>query len=342
MAKDQEHITGEAKETHLADYAPSRARSRGILLAALMALVVFSLSWYLLAPSKGVDLVAADTTTAGSLSSYDPFYMLLIGSDSRKGTALYTGNTTEEGQKIIRADVLTLVRVNPREETVTFVSIPRNTLSIGSDAKINEWLEEGNPQRTIEEVEKLTGIEIDYYALVNFAGFEEIIDAIGGVVIDVPDDASFLDPLTGREVHVSAGPRQQLNGAEALAVVSSWEKSNELESLRQVSIRAVERGILNAAAQGDEDHIRRIATVFNSNVKTNLEDSLLLALMLDYATSKDDYTVYFGSGPYRGSVDKEGSFTVFRDASTWKRLMDVVDEGGDPNSVVVTLASGSD
>lgn len=323
------------------DFSASRARTQGVLVAILMALIAFSFLWYFVSPASSITMVEADTAEVEQIIDQDPFYVLLIGSDSRKGTALYTGNPREEGQTSAAADVLTLVRVDPRERILTFLTVPRDTLSLASTKKISAWLNNGDPARTIFEVEKLTGVDIPYYVVVSFMGFEDIIDALGGVVVDVPTDVSMLDPATGREVRVSAGPEQKLNGASALAVSSSWDLSEEMEALRQVCVRSVERAIIDAIAEGDEEFVRRMVTVFNSSVNTNLEDSLLVSLALDYAQHTESYTVYMGSGPYQGKRTSQNVWCIERDAETWQRCMEAVEAGEDPNTVVVSLASNT-
>ena len=57
----------------------------------------------------------------------EPFYVLLIGSDSRKGTALYTGKSDSHAQVDQHSDVMTLLRVDPVNYVLTFVTIPRDT-----------------------------------------------------------------------------------------------------------------------------------------------------------------------------------------------------------------------
>ena len=323
------------------DLIAARNRSRGILVAMLLALVAISLIWYVAAPAKNIELVKADTAEAKLIADIDPFYVLLIGSDSRKGTSLYTGRAQEEGQTKINADIMTLVRIDPVERVLTFLTIPRDTVSVGSDAKICTWLNENDTRRLVQEVEKLTGVSIPYYALVSFTGFENLVDAIGGVQVDVPTQVTMLDPSTGKEVRVEAGPKQLLDGAHALAVASAWDNANELEPLRQASVRSIEKALIDKVAEGDEEFVRRVVTVFNNNVTTNMEDDLLVALALDYALHAGDYTIYAGSGPYQGAMDaKKKEWIVARDAETWAACMEVVDAGGDPNTVVVSLASG--
>lgn len=328
-----------SKTNSQTDFSVLRARTQGILVALLLALIALSFLWYFTLPASSITLIEADTAEIVQIVDHDPFYVLIIGSDSRKGTALYTGNPQEEGQINAEADVLTLVRVDPRERILTFLTVPRDTLSLASTKKINMWLNDGDPARTVDEVEKLAGVEIPYYVVVSFAGFEDIVDALGGIVVDVPTNVSMLDPATGREVRVTAGPEQKLNGASALAVSRSWGLSEEMEALRQVCVRAVERAIIDTVAQGDEEFVRRTVTVFNRNVNTNLEDSLLVSLALDYSQHTDAYTVYMGSGPYQGARTGSNIWRIVYDRETWQRCMEAVEAGEDPNTVVVSLAS---
>ena len=319
----------------------ARNRSRGILLVILMALVALALAWYFMAPSNGIALIEADKTEIESLSSYEPFYVLLVGSDSRKGTSLYTGNAWEEGQDVVKADVLTLVRVDPGQRILTFLTIPRDTIATNGVTKINALFKEDDPSTLISEVEKITGVAIPYYVLVSFNGFEELINAIGGIQVSVPTTVTMINPTTGKDVRVQAGPNQELDGAEALAVASAWDYSNELESLRQMCVRSIERAIIDRVSEGDEDFIRRVVTVFNSCIETNLEDSLLVSLALDYAKNKEAYTIYAGSGPFQGELNNEDVWVIDYDEETWDLCMEVVDAGGDPNTVVVSLVSGA-
>ena len=322
------------------DFLAARTRSRGILLVVFFALVAISLVWYVVAPSRSIELVEAEMAEAELIADMDPLYVLLIGSDSRKGTPLYTGNNKEEGQVEINADILTLVRIDPVNRVLTFLTIPRDTISSDGKKKICTWLKEDKPEAVIKEVEKLTGVSIPYHAMVSFAGFENLVDAIGGVQVDVPTKVTMVDPTTGKEVRIDAGPDQLLNGSQALAVASTWDNGNELEPLRQACVRAIERAFIDKVAEGDEEFIRRVITLFDDNVNTNMEDALLVALAFDYATHTDEYTIYAGSGPYQGSMNSKNEWFVARDVETWAACMEVVDAGGDPNTVVVSLMSG--
>jgi LCP family protein required for cell wall assembly len=125
---------------------------------------------------------------------------LLLGSDSRKGLsekeqqAIGTGPDAVQGQ---RADTVVVVNVNPTLNRTTVLHIPRDLLVDipgHGENKINSAFEHG-PNTMVRTVEKLTGLSINHYVQVNFAGFEGLVDALGGVEICV--DRPLIDPLAG-------------------------------------------------------------------------------------------------------------------------------------------------
>jgi LCP family protein required for cell wall assembly len=115
------------------------------------------------------------------VESRQPIFVLVIGSDARPDQAV-------ESQ---RADSLHIVAINPAEGRATIVGIPRDSyVSIpdhGQD-KINAALALGGPELVVRTVESLTGLTFDYWAMTGFAGFEEMIRGVGGLVVDVPFD----------------------------------------------------------------------------------------------------------------------------------------------------------
>jgi LCP family protein required for cell wall assembly len=134
-----------------------------------------------------------------------PIFILTLGSDARPGTPVEKG----------LSDSIHIVAINPTKGRVTVLGIPRDSyVSIpghGSD-KINAAMPLGGPNLTIQTVEQLTGIRLDYYVLTSFVGVEQAVDGIGGLTLDVPfpmhDSASRAD--------FNAGV-QHLNGHDVLA-----------------------------------------------------------------------------------------------------------------------------
>lgn len=99
------------------------------------------------------------------------------------------------------------------------LAVPRDTLveipGVGQD-KINAAFANGGPELTVETLENLTGLPIGNYVVVDFGGVEEIVNALGGVTVDVEQPIAY--ERDGRFVSIPAGVRE-LDGPEALAYV---------------------------------------------------------------------------------------------------------------------------
>lgn len=121
------------------------------------------------------------------------------------------------------ADTIVLASFNTKDQTLKLLSIPRDTMSNEerSIQKINGSYSvdhKGNIEQTIHEVEMVTGLPIDRYAITTFDGFKEAIDAIGGVEMYVPSDLYYSDPYQDLEIDLKEGT-QVLDGTHALQFV---------------------------------------------------------------------------------------------------------------------------
>lgn len=99
------------------------------------------------------------------------------------------------------------------------LAVPRDMLveipGIGKD-KINASFANGGPELTVQTLENLTGVRINNYVVVDFGGVKEIVDALGGITLNVEQPVSYAPE--GQQVSIPAGT-QELNGTEALAYV---------------------------------------------------------------------------------------------------------------------------
>lgn len=147
--------------------------------------------------------------------------ILVMGSDKRKGK----NAINVEGQ---RSDTTIVVHLAADRKTATLVSIPRDSMvpipSCQRDdgtvvpaqtvAMFNSAFSEGGPACTIKTVEALTKIRIDHYVVVDFTGFKDMVDALGGVKVCLPyavnDSQSHLDLAAGTHT---------VKGRQALAYV---------------------------------------------------------------------------------------------------------------------------
>ncbi|MEE0434139.1 MAG: LCP family protein [Peptococcaceae bacterium] len=121
------------------------------------------------------------------------------------------------------ADTIVLASFNTEKKTLKLLSIPRDTMSNEDRAiqKINASYSvdhPGNIEQTIREVEQVTALPIDRYAITTFEGFEKAIDAIGGVEMYVPSDLQYSDPYQDLEINLKQG-NQVLDGQHALQFV---------------------------------------------------------------------------------------------------------------------------
>ncbi|APB34260.1 cell envelope-related transcriptional attenuator [Gloeomargarita lithophora Alchichica-D10] len=116
-------------------------------------------------------------------------------------------------------DTMILARFDPTTDTVTAISLPRDTqVLINSDpySKLNEANSKGGPALAAETVSTLMGgVAIDRYVRVNPMGVEALVDALGGITINVPKDLKYQDDSQHLYINIKAGP-QKLTGKQAL------------------------------------------------------------------------------------------------------------------------------
>ncbi|MFE3830009.1 LCP family protein [Streptomyces sp. NPDC059092] len=154
---------------------------------------------------------------------------LIVGSDSREGMTdedkkkLHTGSA--EGKRTDSMMILhdgsngpTLVSL-PRDSNVTIPSFVgsesgKEYPSTGRQTKLNAAYAEDGPELLVRTVEYNTGLHIDHYVEIGFAGFANIVDAIGGVEMDIPK--AFKDKKSGADFQAGT---QTLDGEQALAFV---------------------------------------------------------------------------------------------------------------------------
>lgn len=197
-----------------------------------------------------------------------PLNILLIGSDSREGQDIKFGS---DGEDSGRSDTTMLVHLPADRGSATLVSIPRDLWTeipecVGpagdvvppSEDKFNDAYQRGGVSCTIKTVKKVTGVPVNHVAVVDFAGFENIIDALGGVPVCLEqpavDGAALLD--------LPAGP-QTLTGAEALAVARARESLGDGSDLSRI-VRQQALILAVASHVKDENLVADPARLYNT------------------------------------------------------------------------------
>ena len=220
---------------------PAWRRRWGLWLGlVLLGLVVLTLVWGVLGYvsfARGVDeandrlprrALARLAPQDGSVLS-DPTTILVIGTDG--GSAPGRGDAR-------RSDSLLLIRSDPGKHRISYLSIPRDLRvevpGYGTE-KINSANQFGGPALTITTVRRLTGLPIQHVVVVDFDGFKDLIDALGGIEVTVPRPIlsnRFDCPYPPRRCSSWKGwrfgkGRQHMNGRRAL--VYSRIRTNQLD-----------------------------------------------------------------------------------------------------------------
>mgnify|MGYP000995260604 CR=1 FL=1 len=127
----------------------------------------------------------------------------------------------QRGSETARADTIIIISMNNDTDEVAMISIPRDSRveipGRGLD-KINHAMAYGGINLMRATVEKLLGVPVHHYVYTNFAGFQSIVDTLGGVTIDVEKRISVSGEGALPAVTLQPG-EQKLNGVQALAYV---------------------------------------------------------------------------------------------------------------------------
>lgn len=202
-----------------------------------------------------------------TLEKEEPFSVLMLGVDERDG---------DSG----RSDTMVVVTVNPDLNSVKMLSIPRDTrteiIGKGIQDKINHAYAFGGAEMSMDTVENLLDIPLDYYLQVNMEGFLEIVDAVGGVTVQ--NDFSFK--YGGYEF-----PKGEidLDGKKALAYSRMRYEDPRGDFGRQQRQREIIRAVIRKGARlsslGNYDEI---LSALGNNVKTNLTFSEMYDIQSKY------------------------------------------------------------
>lgn len=260
----------------------------------------------------------------------EPFYMLLLGTDGRPGETSY------------RADTIILARIDPTEQQVTLISIPRDTRITykGETMKINAAHTEEGAAGMVEAVNELCGIEISHYAEISFDGLVQLVDALGGVEVNVPDE---IDDPKAADFTIEPG-LQTLNGEQALAFCRSRAFADgDYTRMRhqRIFVAALANTILNKT---DATQLPGIIDAMADMVATDLSLPDILSLA-NAMRGMDTDSMWTANIPSHAGGDTyiNGVSYVFVHEEELEEMMARVDAGEDPEGPQsgLSLDSGS-
>jgi len=129
------------------------------------------------------------------------------------------------GESTGMSDTIIVASYDPKTQEAALMSIPRDTFTGENKSKakyyhkINALYNYGEtPEKTLEAVNEITGLDIEYYIIVDTEALIKLVDIIGGLQFDVPIDMDYDDPTQDLHIHLKAG-FQKLNGAQVEQLV---------------------------------------------------------------------------------------------------------------------------
>ncbi|MCM3668096.1 LytR family transcriptional regulator [Mesobacillus maritimus] len=200
----------------------------------------------------------------------EPFAVLMLGVDEREG---------DRG----RSDTIIALTVNPEKNSIKMLSIPRDTrteiVGRGTQDKINHAYAFGGVEMSMDTVESFLDIPIDYYVKVNMEGFQDIVDAVGGITVN--NEFAF----TQDKIQFAEGTLN-LNGEEALAYVRMRKQDPTGDFGRQKRQRQVIQGVINKGVSfGSLTKFDDIFKALGQNVKTNITFDEMMDIQSNYKSA---------------------------------------------------------
>ncbi|GBG55464.1 cell envelope-related transcriptional attenuator [Sporomusaceae bacterium FL31] len=236
-----------------------------ILVALFIFLVATGASYYWFS----TNLFDRTKRTSGLMAAQNKMNIMVLGVDER-------------ADDVGRSDTLFVVTVDTNTKEVAMLSIPRDTRvkipGHGYD-KINHAYAEGGHTLSQKAVEGLLGIPIDHYILINFNSFHKIVDAIGGVDIDVEKRMYYEDPYDGNDglvIDLKPG-LQHMDGNTAIQYVRYRDEEGDIGRVQrqQKFIKALMKEVASPSV------ITRIPAIIqqvSAAVKTDMSTTEMLSM----------------------------------------------------------------
>jgi LCP family protein required for cell wall assembly len=205
------------------------------------------------------------------VGSGQPMNILLVGSDSRTGlTRRQLGRIQTVKVPGRRTDTIMVLHVSPRRDKAVMVSLPRDlrTTVDGRTSKINAAFAVGGPGLLVRTVEQTTGLPINHYAEIDFAGFLKVVDALGGITLCNRSGHRLDDPYAN--LHMGPGCKD-MRGIQALAFVRARHVDSDFGRIgrQQEFMRAVVAKLESRGSLVNLPKLMGIADVATDHIRTD-------------------------------------------------------------------------
>lgn len=319
------------------DYAQDRRRKKRkrIALGALAAVLVLALGGVGMAfayinqieSNFSEDITPEVQEALEKPADYDggTFYMLLMGTDKSKEREKgeYAGDT-------FRSDSMILTRVDPENKKVTMVSLHRDTeteIEGYGMQKLNASYAFGGPAGAIKAVSQMAGVPISHYAEINFDGFKDVVDALGGIEVDVPMEID--DKRAGG--HVDSG-KQTLSGDQALILCRArhaYDEYGDGDRYRAANQRLVLGAIAKKILSSDVATMASTIEALSQYVTTDFKIADILALANSLQGLDPSKDIYSAMEPTISEYRNETWYEQL-DVEAWNTMMNRVKQGLPP------------
>ncbi|KFM98523.1 LytR family transcriptional regulator [Bacillus clarus] len=269
----------EERYYHLQKRRIKKKRRRKLFIFLIFAFLFGSVGLYMLnSYSSLMEMYSGFTRDKSKLRTEEvqiakePFTILIMGIE----------DYATDGQNG-RTDSLMFATVNPISQKVSIMSIPRDSrvdiVGKNKQDKINAAHAYGGEKMAVDTVEKFLNVPVDHYVKIDFKGFKGIVDAVGGITVDVPFDFEERSDIDYYKLIQFKQGKQDLNGEEALAYVRMRKQDPNGDygrAARQRQVLAAVAHKLNSASTVFK--IKDLTKVVGKYIKTDIPISDGLAL----------------------------------------------------------------
>jgi LCP family protein required for cell wall assembly len=212
-------------------------------------------------------------------SDEDSMTILIMGVDAREGEAIDIG---------VRPDSLMVMHLDAATGSCRLLSIPRDTrtdLPGYGMTKVNHALAVGGIDYQIKVVEQMLGLGVDHYVLIDFNGFEDLVDAVGGITVDVPE------PFTSSDGQQFSAGRQEMTGKQALSY-ARWRGGPDGDFGRIQRQQQILRALVQrASGLNIVGSINELLPAVEENLRTDLSATEMTSVAMDYRSRCTDSTI---------------------------------------------------
>ena len=273
-----------------------------------------------------IDSQALSSVLTEPKKESDPYYVVIVGTDGVDGS-------TDR-----RADAILLARIDPAGRRITLVSIPRDTyvaIDGSGSEKISAAYAKGGAALMVRTVSKFSGVPIAHYIETDFKGLVSVVNALGGVEVDVP---TRIEDTDAGKVIVEPGLRT-LSGEEALVLCRSRKYFADGDYTRTANQRLFLTALAKKVLSSSKTTLVSAIDDGADYVRTDMSLSQILDIVGSLKGIDMSSAAFSGVLPSDTKTIGGVSYVVAR-ADEWASMMKRVDTGLSPSDGSASTSGG--